>query len=196
MGWLDGQLGGVVVGFVLSLAGTWALDLWRDARPWRAVRTMLRVEVERSVAVLDDLARTLPAKGKRVRGEEPAEARSTREWSVLWHRAAALTDRPLAPWTQTVWSGQAALVPRALKRDEISRVAAFYAALDELAALRSSLADARAADREAAPFEADEPFRAHHLTEFEKRVSQTRDNIASLVVDALHKGRACLAFLD
>jgi hypothetical protein len=60
-----------------------------------------------------------------------------------------MMDRPLPSWIQLAWKSQTTIIPRIFKASEIERIAAFYAALDEITAIRASLVEAATADRTA-----------------------------------------------
>jgi len=187
--------GGLIVGFVLGVMGTAALDLWREHRQADAVRTMLGLEIERNVQTLEDLTKTLRKRGAPVLVAESLQDKNFREHAAAQTRAEVLIARSLPAWSQEVWTSQMPFIPRALKPQQINEGAAFYGALDEFAALRTSLSEAAAIDQAIALAREPPPAEIAAITEFDKRVSMSREKIMDLDADALAKGRACLSFL-
>ena len=197
MCWFDNQLVGVFAGLLLGLIGTWALELRRERRQVQAVRTMIRIEVEQNLRILEKWDEVLPARGAPVIVEETPEERNRREWAEVEHRAKAMVDHPLSSWIQLAWTSQTTIIPRTFNPTEIERIAAFYAALNEISAICTSLVEADSADRTAIlSYGADWQPPQKYIYELDKRVSQVREPIMSLLYRSKKYGRGMSALLE
>ena len=189
MDWTDSTLGGVIAGFVLSLIGTWALDTRRNRREAGAVRAMLRLELARNLRALERFWESIPPYVEPQKGGEDEEDFHFDIWTVRHYRAEAFVQNPLPRWSRTAWEGQTAAIPGALTSEEIERLDGFYSALDEVIAIRDTLARAASADEA----ERRGIRRDSHAGTFNEQIGKCWPRLERAVTDALDGGRLGLA---
>jgi hypothetical protein len=116
---------GLVGGFVIWLLN-WLWTLYTECRARNRVRTMISIEVAENLNRLRHFWDTARGRAQFPEGSIQAEIGV----------GDALATIPLPPWSHRMWESLTALIPSALREDEITNIHLVHTQLDNLTKLQ------------------------------------------------------------
>jgi len=120
---------GIILGFILNEVTAWLREKRKDKKKKLAFRTVLDLEIEQNLSVLNKFWNKIIDIGNFLQDSD--EARNS--------KALKLIETPIPIWSRKVWEGQISYLALSLNVQEIKEIHKLYCNLDTIIAIQSRL---------------------------------------------------------